>query len=684
MIMNNFSINDLFVNAFNFSAIGMAIVSIDGKWLMVNSSLCNILGYTAEELKQKTFQAITHPDDLELDLSNFNKLLKGEIDYYEIVKRYIHKNGCIVWGLLSVSLAKDDQNNPLYTIAQIQDITQRKRMEKEFNQNEDRYRALIESSPNAIVVHQDGKIVYANPQFSSLLKATSEDQIIGQHITKYIHQDYHEMVKERIEMLEKNIPVGALEEKYVLFDGSVIDVEVIANTIVYMDKPAFQVIIHDITKRKEIERKLSQSQEQYRSVVENVKEVIFQTSSEGQWTFLNPAWEKTTGYTIDESMGHYFHDYVHEEDRERYIEQFQSLIQGKQEYFRIEARYLTREKGYCWVEVYTRIALNSQGEIRGTLGTLNDITKRKEYEEELKASEELFRLLAEYSSDLITMHDVNSHFIYISPACKEILQYDVAELVGKDASLFVHPDDQSIVAEKLQILFDTGYTVIPYRFRRKDGEYVWLECACKLLDEIHSGEQKLIAVSRNINERKLSEQKLQEANELLQRLSTIDGLTGVSNRRAFDERMELEWNRGRRNSSFLSLIMLDIDYFKAYNDTYGHQGGDSCLQQIASVIKETLGRSTDLLCRYGGEEFCVILPDTKEVGAKIVGEKIRYSIEKLQIPHAGSEILPWVTISVGTATIIPTVYTSYMDLVSKADKALYKAKNEGRNCVRSY
>ena len=200
--------------------------------------------------------------------------------------------------------------------------------------------------------------------------------------------------------------------------------------------------------------------------------------------------------------------------------------------------------------------------------------------------------------------------------------------------------------------------VTTYRIRRKDGEYVWIESATKLLDELPSDGQKLIVVSRNISERKLVEQRLQEANELLQHLSTIDGLTGVSNRRAFDERLKMEWNRGSRNSTSLSLIMLDIDYFKAYNDTYGHQGGDGCLKQVASVIQETLGRSTDLLCRYGGEEFCVILPETNEAGAKAVGEKIRNAIEELKIPHSGSKILPWVTISAGTATMIPSVYTS--------------------------
>ncbi len=551
-------------------------------------------------------------------------------------------------------------------------------------EGEERYRALVEASPNAIVVHQEGKMVYANPRFIHLLRASSKNDLLGKPIIQYVHADYQEIVKKRIQQLEGNQPVELLEEKYVLLDGTIIDVEVVATPIEYMDKPAFQVIIHDISNRKKIERELNRSQEQYRSVVDNIKEVIYQTDVQGLWTFLNPAWEEIAGFSIEESLGNLFLNYVHPDDRDRSNQLFQLVTERKKEYSRHEIRYLTKAGEYCWIEVFARLTLDDQGEVIGTSGTLTDITQRKEYEDELKASEERFRLLAEYSSDMITLHDMEGKYLYASPACKEILQYDEAELVGKEAYLFIHPDDNEMIKENYHTLLNTGYTVFTYRIRRKDGEYVWFESAIKLLNELHSEEPKQIVVSRNISERKLVEQRLQEANEILQRLSTIDGLTSVSNRRAFDERLEMEWNRSCRNATCLSLIMLDIDYFKAYNDTYGHQGGDDCLRQVASAVQDALGRTTDLLCRYGGEEFCVILPETDEVGAKKVGEKVRLAIETLNIPHVGSEILPWVTISVGTATMLPTMFAASKDLILKADKALYQAKHEGRNCVQSY
>ncbi|OLO39304.1 hypothetical protein BTR23_09670 [Alkalihalophilus pseudofirmus] len=165
-------------------------------------------------------------------------------------------------------------------------------------------------------------------------------------------------------------------------------------------------------------------------------------------------------------------------------------------------------------------------------------------------------------------------------------------------------------------------------------------------------------------------------------MTNKDGLTGIGNRRYFDEILKKEWKRALVHSRNITLIMADIDYFKPYNDTYGHQRGDECLKQVATAIQKTLMRQGDVVCRYGGEEFAVILPDTNEKGAKHVAENIRESIAALQIPHAGSKISNYLTISLGTATLIPKAKANPKVLIEAADKVLYQAKKEGRNCVR--
>ncbi len=172
---------------------------------------------------------------------------------------------------------------------------------------------------------------------------------------------------------------------------------------------------------------------------------------------------------------------------------------------------------------------------------------------------------------------------------------------------------------------------------------------------------------------------LKEANEDLKRLSTTDALTGIANRRSFDEYLEREWGRTMRSKEPLTLIMCDIDFFKNYNDLHGHQQGDICLQAVARTIREKLERSVDFAARYGGEEFAVILPDTSASGGRHVAETIRNAVRARALPHGNSSIDQYVTLSLGVATAVPQAGSSAYDLLHTADEALYKAKEQGRN-----
>ena len=175
-------------------------------------------------------------------------------------------------------------------------------------------------------------------------------------------------------------------------------------------------------------------------------------------------------------------------------------------------------------------------------------------------------------------------------------------------------------------------------------------------------------------------QALELANSQLEKLSKLDGLTKIANRRCFDEFLEREWNRLKRSGNYLSLVLFDIDYFKDYNDYYGHLAGDECLIQVARAAQTVLKRPTDLLARYGGEEFIVLLPNTNESGAIKVTKLIHKSIEELNISHTRkNSSQDFVTVSLGVATQIPTAKSSAQELVNAADKALYKAKEQGRN-----
>ncbi|QID18065.1 diguanylate cyclase [Nitrogeniibacter mangrovi] len=178
--------------------------------------------------------------------------------------------------------------------------------------------------------------------------------------------------------------------------------------------------------------------------------------------------------------------------------------------------------------------------------------------------------------------------------------------------------------------------------------------------------------------------RLDEANRELTRLTSVDGLTGIANRRCFDETIQREWQRARRNRLPLSVMMVDVDFFKQYNDGYGHQAGDECLITVAKALEAQLKRPGDLVARFGGEEFVVVLPETNAVGARRVADATRRGIEALRLPHAYSKAGDTLTISIGVATAYPSPDETDLAvgwLLDCADQALYAAKNGGRNRV---
>lgn len=188
---------------------------------------------------------------------------------------------------------------------------------------------------------------------------------------------------------------------------------------------------------------------------------------------------------------------------------------------------------------------------------------------------------------------------------------------------------------------------------------------------------------REIDMRREAQNQMQKINQELADLSLIDELTGIPNRRRLEGFLDFEWRRSLRQKTPLSLIMIDIDFFKLYNDHYGHPAGDQCLITVAGALDKCRQRSTDFVARYGGEEFLFIATDIDETGTKILAENLRRSVEELNIPHQYSPVSPYVTISLGTATVIPAAGQKVQEVVNLADQALYHAKHSGRNCVVS-
>lgn len=203
--------------------------------------------------------------------------------------------------------------------------------------------------------------------------------------------------------------------------------------------------------------------------------------------------------------------------------------------------------------------------------------------------------------------------------------------------------------------------------------------------EIARQKQFVLTLEQQVAEKtaslKAQAKDLTKANKKLEHLSYQDGLTGLFNRRYFDQNLQKELNRHYRQQEPLSLIMCDIDHFKAFNDFYGHVAGDHCLKQVAQCLQVCAGRVSDASCRYGGEEFAIILPHTSKAQAHYVAEQLRHAIESLEIVHEKSETSLYITMTLSVVTMVPELSTSFESIVCSADKALYKGKSQGRNQV---
>lgn len=313
-----------------------------------------------------------------------------------------------------------------------------------------------------------------------------------------------------------------------------------------------------------------------------------------------------------------------------------------------------------------------------------EIQDREQVEIALRQSQEQLRLITDSVPAGIAYVDAERRYRFVNQTYElrfnrpreAIIGRYVWEIIGQDAYNTVKAEIDQVLQGQLRtvefdITYDSGNTSYITSILRPDFDAANAVIGYYL-------------IFFDITERKQLEESLKKANDELERLAAIDGLTQIANRRRFDDYFAVEWQRHHREQQPLALILIDIDYFKQYNDHYGHQGGDNCLIRVAQALMSTPQRPTDLVARYGGEEFAAILPNTTLKGGLTVAQRMRSAIAALAIPHTQSQVSPQVTLSLGIAVVVPTLDIQPQALIAQADQALYQAKHQGRNRAIAY
>lgn len=272
-------------------------------------------------------------------------------------------------------------------------------------------------------------------------------------------------------------------------------------------------------------------------------------------------------------------------------------------------------------------------------------------------------------------------FAYIGPQIETLLGWSQASWVSaEDWATRMHPDDREKVVQFCIAQSQNGVDhEADYRALTAAGDYVWIRDVVHVVRDDNGEVDALIGFMFDISERKKTEEQLLTLQKQLEEYSYKDGLTGVANRRMFDMVLATEWANAQRSQQPLSLILLDIDHFKQYNDHYGHVQGDDCLKSVGQALSRAASRPRDFVGRFGGEEFVLVLPETDEAAARHIAERCRQQVRQQRIAHARSAVSSLLTISLGVGTIVPGAHDRSQDFLSAVDKLLYQAKQRGRD-----
>jgi diguanylate cyclase (GGDEF)-like protein/PAS domain S-box-containing protein len=404
----------------------------------------------------------------------------------------------------------------------------------------------------------------------------------------------------------------------------------------------------------------------------------------GRLIAVSDAWLAKLGYRREEVIGRRSTDFLTSESREHAINVILPEFFRKGRCDNVEYQFVCKDGRAIDVLLSAVLTQDPTGRGRASLAVVTDVTALKNAERRLAESEARYRLLAEHSTDMVLELDVDLKRRYVSPASRELFGYDPEEMLGGTSGAMAHPEDAERLRQVLRSLLSgredrsTGLA----RRRHRDGRWIWVETRYRAIKDPQTGAVTgIVGAVRDISARKAVEDRLAEANRRLETLAREDGLTGLANRRTFDEALAREHRRAQRDHKSLALLMIDVDMFKAFNDRYGHPAGDECLKRIGGTLTTSVFRPCDLAARYGGEEFALLLPDIDESGAVLIGERIRQAVALLAIEHADSPHRV-MTVSVGVASVGRKTFAGGPEsLLHGADRALYRAKDDGRNAI---
>jgi len=589
------------------------------------------------------------------------------------------------------------------------DITSQKKTEEQLKESKRKYKVVTDNSTSGIYIFQDGKLVFVNKAMVCL-SGYKEEELLSMNYLDLVHPNYRDKLKRMTEQaLTGNISglPSRFEFKAIRKDGKERWIEAAPAIIEYEGRPAILGNIRDITEQKELEEALRRSERSYRTLVENIQEGLGITDPDENFVFVNNAACSILGYSKDELVGMNLIQLVPPHDLEKILRETEKRKQGKKTIYEIKMR---RKDGKLRDVRVSAIPLyDKSGAFAGTIGMFWDITERKQAEKRMENLTLLYKELGKAVNQSETINEFSGRILRI---LNNVIDYDMADIL-------VYESEENALVESAQIgypreleertikrqkvgrgerrvaAFSVFHKKAIYIDNMKENELT--QYSRDLVEKFDLSEMYAVPLMTRGNLRgvlqvivksgkTLSRENRQlldiiseeiaagiakiKAEEELRNIAIRDYLTGLYNHRYFYEKLEEEKGRNERYKEFFSLLYLDIDDFKVYNDTYGHIEGDKILKTLGKVLRRCL-RKMDSAYRYGGDEFVVLLPHTYKDQAKKVAERIREEIRRELYP------IHKITVSIGVADS-----RTSEDVIKAADRAMYEAKREGKDRVK--
>jgi PAS domain S-box-containing protein len=525
-----------FRSAFDSAAIGMALVALDGRWLKVNRALCEIVGYSEEELLATKFQAITHPDDLDTDLDYVRQLLEGKIRSYEMEKRYLHKLGHVVWILLSGSLLRDVEGKPLYFIAQVQDITFRKHTEEALRESEERYRAIVEDQTELIAQFQpNGTLTFVNEAYCRYF-GQAREEVIGNRYEPFIFEGDRQSIAQILNSLSLENPVGTIEHRVVVA-GEIRWMQWI-NRAIFDEQERFvefQSVGRDISDRVQAEEALRESERRFRAIFNQTFQFVGLLKPDGTLLEANQTALDFGGIRHADIVNRPFWEArwwtISTETQNQLKDAIARAATG--EFVRYEVDVLGAGNSVATIDFSLKPVKDEQGNVILLIPEGRNISDKKQVEEALRHSEALFRSLSESSPMGIFRTDAPGKCIYTNPRYQAICGCTFEEALGDGWMQFVYPDDLKIfLPQWIKATALCQEFLGELRYRHRDG--IIRYCRIRTAPIFSEGQELLgyVGTVEDITETQAVERMKQEfisivSHELRTPLASIRGSLGL-------------------------------------------------------------------------------------------------------------------------------------------------------------